>query len=41
MCTLIRVWGFMGTFCFKKLNCLIGCLGMIVWTPAVLDVLYT
>ena len=31
------VFGFMGNSFF---NCLVGCLTMIVWTPAVLDVLY-
>ena len=36
MCTLTRYLGFMGVF----LNCLVGCLSMIVWTPAVLGVLY-
>ena len=37
MCTLIQHLGFMGTF---FLNYLVGCLSMIVWTPAVLGVLY-
>ena len=36
MCTLIGYLGFMGNF----FNCLIGYLSMIVWTPAVLSVLY-
>ena len=38
MCMLIRYLGYMGTFSF--LNRLVGCLSMIVWTPAVLGVLY-
>ena len=33
MCTLIRNLGLICTFFF---NCLVGCLSMIVWTPAVL-----
>ena len=37
MCMLIQYLGFMGTF-FS--NCLVGHLSMIVWTPAVLGVLY-
>ena len=37
MCTLIWYLGFMGTF---FLNCSVRCLRMIVWTPAVLGVLY-
>ena len=38
MCTLIRYLGFMVLFvCFC---CLVGCFSMIVWTPAILDVLY-
>ena len=37
MCTLIQYLGFMGTFFFY---CLVGCLSMIAWTPAVLGVLY-
>ena len=45
MCTLIKYLGFMGTFvCMcgnAHLNCLGGCLSMIVWTHAVLGVLYT
>ena len=38
MCMLIRYSDFMGTFFFLK--CLAGRLSMIVWTPAVLGVLY-
>ena len=34
MCPLIR---YLGVF---FLNCLVGCLSLIVWTPAVLGVLY-
>ena len=30
------VFGFYGTF----LNCLVGCLSKIVWTPAILGVLH-
>ena len=37
MCMLLRSLGFMGFFFF---HCLIGCLSMIVRTPAVLSVLY-
>ena len=37
MCTLIRCLGFMGN---HFLNCLAGCFSMIVWTPAVLSLLY-
>ena len=33
------VLGFYGYF-FLFLNCLVGCLSMIVWTPAVSGVLY-
>ena len=42
MCTLIRYLGFMGTFLkfFFYLNCLVGCLSLIVWTAAILGVLY-
>ena len=40
---VIRYLGFMGTpfffFFFFFVNCLVGCLSMIVWTPAVLGVL--
>ena len=36
MCTLIRYLGFMGTF----FRCFVGCLSIIVWTPAVLGVSY-
>ena len=36
VCVLIRYLSFTGTFFF---NCLVGCLSMIVWTPAVLGVL--
>ena len=32
------VFGFYGYFFFN--NCSVGCLSMIVWTPAVLGVLY-
>ena len=39
MCTLIRHVGFMGTF-LTHINCLVGCLSMIVWTHAVLGVFY-
>ena len=36
MCTLIRYLCFMGTYFFINLfNCSVGCLRMIVWTPAV------
>ena len=37
MCSLIRYMGFMGTFFF---DCLVGYLSVIVWTLAVLGVLY-
>ena len=41
MCTLIRYLGFMFVFVvFSLLNCLVGCFSLIVWTPAVLSVLY-
>ena len=33
-----RVFGVYGFVFF--LNCLVGCLNMIIWTPAVLSVLY-
>ena len=33
MCMLIQYFGFMGTFFF--FYCLVGCMNMIVWTPAV------
>ena len=36
MCALIRYLGFYGCFVFYSL---VGCLSMIVWTPAVLGVL--
>ena len=36
MCMLIQYFGFMGNF----FNCLVGCLRMVVWTHAVLGVLY-
>ena len=34
------VFGFYGFFGFCFLHCLVGCFSMIVWTPAVLSVLY-
>ena len=37
MCMLMQYLGFVGTFFF---NCSVGCLNVIVWTPAVLGVLY-
>ena len=40
MCMLIQYLNFYGYFCFSFFYCSIGCLSMIVWTPAVLDVLY-
>ena len=45
MCTLIWYLGVMGTFCYiyflnTHLYCIVRCLSMIVWTHAVLDVLY-
>ena len=41
MCTLTWYLGFMGTFSLNThLYCLVGCLSMIVWTHAVLGVLY-
>ena len=41
MCRLIRHLGFMEVFClFCFSNCLVGCFSMIVWTPAVLSVIY-
>ena len=38
MCMLIRYLGLMSIFFLFLFNCLVGCLSMIVWTPAVLDV---
>ena len=38
---ITTVFGFMDTFFFIRLYCLVGCLSMIVWTHAVLGVLYT
>ena len=34
------VFGIYGYFFFFFFNCLVGCLSMIVWTPAVLGVFY-
>ena len=39
MCTLIWYLGFYGYF-WGFFNCLVGCLSTIVWTPAILGVLY-
>ena len=34
-------WFYVGFFCFVYfVNCLVRCFSMIVWTPAVLSVLY-
>ena len=40
MCTLVRYLRLMGTFLYIHLYCLAGCFSMIVWTHAVLGVLY-
>ena len=43
MCVCVCVFAFLFLFCLFAvfLNCLVGCFSMIVWTPAVLSVLYT
>ena len=45
MCTLVRYLGFMLVFFLVFcvgffFYCIVGCLSMIVWTPAVLGILY-
>ena len=40
MCILIGYLGFYEYFFFFFFYCLVGCLSMIVWTPAVLSVLF-
>ena len=39
MCMLIPYLGFTDLYACFFLNCLVGCLSILVWTPAVLGVL--